>query len=1068
MKAMLRLLIFCILLLKVDNYLAQAQWQPITSIFGTNITEEYAETSNKVVARGIVGVYLANKTDFFWEIVPEFIELNILAIDASADTIFVIHRGSDIDSRIFLTMSFDEGATWEERVLVSEYSYFDIEFSYVANQLVLASYAGGSGVILKSNDLGQTWNNESMPDFIDNVMKTFDTGNAHITYLVSSTDTSRSFIYSVIDGNWHAIPGTNTTGGLIASYIYNNRVYTAIDGTNDFSISTCAMDGSDNQLLYSNPTSIQFNGFLEVNGTMAFLIEEITTPNNSSELYVSNDNGQTFTYQVTLNNTPVWWNEVKTLESGQCIVWAGIDLFLMSADFQTYQSITDGMIIFGLKYVTSINNVIYAANYDAFFGRSEDDGITFEDLSGISTSPMGGILQQGDTILYETLDNYYQVYSFIRSYDNGVTFDSLPIVPTNVVYYNEANQKSVLLNNKIYTILYDVFDFPTIFKSENFGESWTEIPNPANITGILHVWNGKMYYLGEDLYQYNEQSNSWQDLNSPIVNEDIFFVHNCKMRSMGENLWISNESNEQIILLADESTWVTPNEFLLDVVQIGNTIYGLGTDFLYASTDFGQTWQSTEITVPVGAHTKITSHGSQLLVYGGLDPTASIWRIEAPQVVSGIVYYDANNNGSRDLGEPGVPNVMIHSQNSGTYAMSGVTGSFNMSFNGIEDQLTVEVNNPQYAALPQNFTVSNFDEVLIGIQINGSIADLEVDAILNSPFRPGFSTTVAAILRNQGNVSQGGEFIFTKPEQATFTEASIAPTSQTDSTITWEVSDMAAFESRLIIIQLLTDVTASLGDTAVFEFNLTAANSDDNLENNSVTNASIIVGAYDPNDKTCYRGELVTPTQLSNNNEFEYLIRFQNTGTFYAENVVIQDTISSFFDLATMRIIATSDTMNVTFGEDNLVNFNFPLIFLPDSTTNEPESHGFVKYAIRTKPNLELGTVLRNTAYIYFDFNEPIITNTTETLYDLPSSIELNEEQNVLVYPNPTNTTIKLIGYSDQTITVSLSDLSGKIVSVKNCVNGELDLSELNAGIYLGVIQGNPKQKSKRFKVVKM
>jgi hypothetical protein len=160
--------------------------------------------------------------------------------------------------------------------------------------------------------------------------------------------------------------------------------------------------------------------------------------------------------------------------------------------------------------------------------------------------------------------------------------------------------------------------------------------------------------------------------------------------------------------------------------------------------------------------------------------------------------------------------------------------------------------------------------------------------------------------------------------------------------------------------------------------------------------------------------------------------------------------------------------MNVTFGENNLVNFNFPLIFLPDSTTNEPESPGFVKYAIRTKPNLQLGPVLRNTAYIYFDFNEPIITNTTETLYDLPSSIELNEEQNVLVYPNPTNATIKLIGYSDQTITVSLSDLSGKIVSVKNCVNGELDLSELNAGIYLGVIQGNSGKEAQRFKVVKM
>jgi hypothetical protein len=115
-----------------------------------------------------------------------------------------------------------------------------------------------------------------------------------------------------------------------------------------------------------------------------------------------------------------------------------------------------------------------------------------------------------------------------------------------------------------------------------------------------------------------------------------------------------------------------------------------------------------------------------------------------------------------------------------------------------------------------------------------------------------------------------------------------------------------------------------------------------------------------------------------------------------------------------------------------------------------------------------LGTVLRNTAYIYFDFNEPIITNTTETLYDLPSSIELNEEQNVLVYPNPTNATIKLIGYSDQTMTITLSDLSGKLVASRTCVDGELDLSELNQGVYLGIIQASKGRPARRFKVVKI
>jgi uncharacterized repeat protein (TIGR01451 family) len=1068
MKSIVRITLVSMCLFFLNTFSGKAQWQEISNIYGSNFTDEYAETTNKIVARSAFGLYIADKSDYFWELESSFSGFSVRTIAASGDTIFVVYRGEGVDAGFFLRTSFDEGNTWEESILIGDYApFFDLHLSYVAQQLVLDMSEGfAGGAIMKSSDLGQSWINEPFPDFIQNVFYVNDNDDSNILFYVNSTDTCRYFIYSVIDGNWHGIQNTNFQNGSSGAYIFNNRVYN-LRFDDSLNIYSCAMDGNDCQLIYTNNNTLNFNGFLEINGMMAYLTQEPSTPLNAKELYVSTDNGLTFTHQTTLTNTPSWGDVTKSLESGECIVRSGTELYLMSADFQNYELITDGFVLQDIDYVTSINDVIYAYEPGVFFGRSADNGMNFEDILPTNGELMGGMIHQGDSIYYETLDEE-TFFKFYRSYNNGATFESFPFGSPNF-NYTTIFQKSVFLNNKIYTIFTDEADLPTIFMSADFGETWTTIPCTSLWPGILHVNNGEMYLFSDHLFKYNEQTNTWIDLNSPVENNITTVWNNwSKLRSMGDNLWISNENNEQIVLLSDGESWSLPNNNLLDVVQIGNTIYGLGDQFILASSDFGQTWQPTDLAVPFEGARNMTSHGTQLLVYGGFNTTGTIWRTEAPQIVSGIVYYDANNNGSRDIGEPGVPNVMIHSQNSGTYAMSGVTGSFNMSFNGIEDQLTVEVNNPQYSALPQNFTVSNFDEILIGIQINGSIADLEVDAILNSPFRPGFSTTVTAIIRNQGNVSQGGECTFKIPEQATFTNTSVTPSSETDSTVTWTIGNLNAFETRYINMQLLTDVTAALGDTAVFELNFNAANSDNNLENNSVTNASIIVGAYDPNDKTCYRGELVTPTQLSANNEFEYLIRFQNTGTFYAENVVIQDTISSYFDLATMRIIASSDTMNVTFGENNLVNFNFPLIFLPDSTTNEPESHGFVKYAIRTKPDLQLGTVLRNTAYIYFDFNQPIITNTTETLYDLPSSIELNDEKNVFVYPNPTNATIKLIGYSDQKITVSLSDLSGKIVSVKNCVNGELDLSKLNPGIYLGVIQASKGQPARRFKVVKM
>ena len=1069
MNSIIRITLVSLCLLFINTFSLKAQWQEISNIYGSNPTDEYAETTNKIVARGSTGLYLADKSEYFWELESSFTGFYVYTIAASGDTIFVVHRGEGVDTRIFLRISFDEGNTWEESILIGDYSpLFALHLSYVDQQLVIDLKAEGSvGTILKSSDLGQSWSNEPFPNFIYDVFIVADSDDSNILYYVNTNiDTCKYFIYSVVDGNWHGIPNSNYQNGPGATYISNNRVY-RLNFNGSVTVYSCAMDGSDNQLIYTNNNTLNFYGFLEINGTMAFLTQEPSTPLNSKELYVSTDNGLTFTHQTSLSNIPSWQNVKKPLESGECIVRSGTNLYLMSADFQNYELINEGFILQDIDYVTSINDVIYAYEPGVFFGSSANNGINFEDIMPSNGALMGGMIHQGDSIYYETLDED-SYFKFYRSFNNGATFESFPLGGPDF-NYTSIFQKSVFLNNRIYTIFTDQADLPTILMSADFGETWTTIPCPSLWPGILHVNNGKMYLFSEDLFKYNEQTNTWTDLNSPVVNNaTTVWINGYKLRSMGDNLWILNENNEQIVLLSDGESWSLPGNNLFDVVQIGNTTYGLGDQFILASSDFGQTWQPTNLAVPFEGAAHMTSHGTQLLVYGGYNNTATIWRTEAPQVVTGMVYYDSNNNGLFDNGETGVPNILVHSLNSQTFAMSGATGSFNLNFSGMEDQLMIEVNNALFTAVPQNITVSNLEEVLIGIQINGSIADLEADAVLNSPFRPGFPTSVTTIVSNVGNVSQGGEFTFTIPEQATFTEASIPPTSQSANTLTWTISDLAAFETRLIFINLLTNVSAVLGDTIVFTLNLNAATSDDNLENNSLSNASIIFGSYDPNDKACSRGELVTPTQLSSNNVFEYLIRFQNTGTYYAENVVIQDTISSYFDLTSLRIIAASDSMNVTFGEENLVKFNFPLIFLPDSTTNEPESHGFVKYAIRTKPDLQLGAMLRNTANIYFDFNEPIITNTTETLYDLTSSIFVNSEMNTVVFPNPTQGWLKLIKYTQQTIQVTVSDLSGKVVAIKSCSNGDLDLSELNSGIYLGIIQGASGQSQQRFKVVKM
>jgi len=107
---------------------------------------------------------------------------------------------------------------------------------------------------------------------------------------------------------------------------------------------------------------------------------------------------------------------------------------------------------------------------------------------------------------------------------------------------------------------------------------------------------------------------------------------------------------------------------------------------------------------------------------------------------------------------------------------------------------------------------------------------------------------------------------------------------------------------------------------------------------------------------------------------------------------------------------------------------------LPDSTSNEPGSHGHIQFRINKLNAASVGQVIENTAYIYFDFNEPVITNTAMNTYVIPTTIaeEMNTTGLVSVYPNPFNTTTTFVINSDKTneaYTFELYDVLGKKVN---------------------------------------
>jgi len=218
------------------------------------------------------------------------------------------------------------------------------------------------------------------------------------------------------------------------------------------------------------------------------------------------------------------------------------------------------------------------------------------------------------------------------------------------------------------------------------------------------------------------------------------------------------------------------------------------------------------------------------------------------------------------------------------------------------------------------------------------------------------------------------------------------------------------------------------------------------------------IGSFDPNDKQGFPTGTGSEHDIRPGQTIDYLIRFQNTGTDTAFTVVIRDTLTTFLDPLSIRPGASSHLYTWDLSGQGVISFTFNNIMLPDSNVNEPRSHGFVQFSIAPYTDVPLGSVIENDAAIYFDFNEPVITNTTwHTIQKSPLTSSLRPEPKtasagLAVWPNPFNehTNIHVEKITSGTLLLKIFDSRGTLVTQKS-TNGpdtELNARHLPAGLY--------------------
>lgn len=439
----------------------------------------------------------------------------------------------------------------------------------------------------------------------------------------------------------------------------------------------------------------------------------------------------------------------------------------------------------------------------------------------------------------------------------------------------------------------------------------------------------------------------------------------------------------------------------------------------------------------------------------------------ADNQISGLVYNDANGNGVQDGGETGIQNKEIIMQPGNYRTLTDANGEYELLVRPGTYTLDVEVPlyyNKTAPASPGTHTVTfatsggSSTGNDFGLNVAENVQDLRV--ALNGWFvRPGFSTTYWLDYQNVGTTTEDVTITFTHDGRLTYDQSTPAEDSYSPNTATFTVLGLEPGQGGTYFIEMTgaTPPGLEIGDTVVSYASIDPIAGDTIPDNNLDTLTQIVVGSFDPNDKAVYpQGEGQTGRILPVKT-LRYHIRFQNTGTFMAEDVRVEDTLDTNLDIVSVNTLETSHSYQVSADPaTGAIVWLFNDIMLPDSNSNEPLSHGFITFEVEVIDweNVPNGTVINNTAFIYFDFNEAVITNTTVTTFDRTVGIMTPKAlENSRLFPNPVhgNATIEF-NNEGRMYQVRVTDISGREVLLTPQTDNnrtELNVSNLNSGMYL-------------------
>lgn len=754
--------------------------------------------------------------------------------------------------------------------------------------------------------------------------------------------------------------------------------------------------------------------------------------------------------------------------------WKTLPAFNVSSG----SAITDVAEINGRFYISGdfgfVDNVLKSKNCIAeYLPREKKWGAPIKFLGSIGGKPLVKSLAVSDDKLYmggdfQYVDNLagnqkkvnyfckYDTLKWVIPFSSGTNFGADGIIneiatdATGNLFVGGAFSKIAekqFKNVFFFNVKDSVFD--------GVGSSFKSVINIKYLSGYLII-NSKI----EDTIGYNRLSirnsnNSWNTIsfsdsliqvnNAWILNSVI--VLNCINKNKGRvaGMYKINSLTKSAVRFIEQLNKVEFSEPLnnTEIYLSGNLVPTiLGSSSAYDNINFGKLLLN---------HTRFT----------------------------GRVYWDANQNGSMDISETGLPNftLQVFSKKLNFILNSDKLGFVSAVLPIQQDSFYVKILNNKASnnlKISGFRTDSNFNKLYnLGVTFKrgNNFDDIKTNVTSQGAFN-GIKDKINRYkirVENNGFNDQAVKLVFNYPSAIQSPIFSVTPSSQSAGKAVWNLSSVnAQGNTEITMLAALPSASFTENQQISFSASATVTGADDLPDNNKDSLTQVITNT----NNLIAKFQNVQPSDVDhvaylnpNDGKIDYVIRFSNptddtiTTVTVSDTIAIPDYVTYTEEIGSSHPYSRTIYTTPTLPDKIIMAYTFSNIKLhPNTSANYENSSavGYISLRVGIDPSkTSSGEIISNRASVYLDNNAPILTNTVSATINKALSVKPVSLSEVKLYPNPASDYLTLVFDNSATFKISVFNTTGQEL-INQTNTKKIDLTGLQQGLYfVKILSGN-------------